>query len=60
MKAQMRYANNLGASYVVIVGDREVEQGLASVKSLAEGGSQDEVSLRASSIAGYLENPGNQ
>ena len=60
MKAQMRYANNLGASYVVIVGDREVEKGLASVKSLAEGGSQDEVSLSASSIAGYLENPGNQ
>ena len=60
MKAQMRYANNLGASYVVIVGDREVEQGLASVKSLAEGGSQDEVPLSASSIAGYLENPGKQ
>jgi len=54
MKAQMRYANNLGAMNVVILGDREVEQGVASVKSLAEGGGQAEVALDANSIAVHV------
>ena len=54
MKAQMRYANNLGAANVVILGDREVEQGVATVKGLAEGGGQAEVALDAESIAQHV------
>ena len=54
MKAQMRYANNLGAANVVILGDREVEQGVATVKGLAEGGGQAEVALNAESIAQHV------
>ncbi|MCH8231030.1 MAG: histidine--tRNA ligase, partial [Chloroflexi bacterium] len=54
MKAQMRYANNLGAANVVILGDREVERGVATVKDLAEGGGQAEVALDAESIAQHV------
>jgi histidyl-tRNA synthetase len=60
MKAQMRYANNQNAANVVILGDREVESGVASVKSLAEGGAQAEVSLDAASIAEHVRSTGNQ
>ena len=54
MKAQMRYANNLGAANVVILGDREVERDVATVKDLAEGGGQAEVALDAESIAQHV------
>jgi histidyl-tRNA synthetase len=60
MKAQMRYANQQNASNVVILGDREVENGVASVKSLGEGGEQAEVKLDAASIAEHVRSTGNQ
>ena len=60
MKAQMRYANQQNASNVVILGDREVESGVASVKSLGEGGDQAEVKLDAVSIAEHVRSTGNQ
>jgi histidyl-tRNA synthetase len=60
MKAQMRFANNQNAANVVILGDREVEQGVASVKSLADGGGQSEVALDAASIAKHVRSSGNQ
>jgi histidyl-tRNA synthetase len=60
MKAQMRYANNQNAANVVIIGDREVENGVASVKSLTEGGDQSEVALDAASIAAHVRSTGNQ
>ena len=60
MKAQMRFANNIGAANVVILGDREVEQGVAQVKSLAEGGGQSEVSLNAESISSFVRSDENQ
>jgi histidyl-tRNA synthetase len=60
MKAQMRYANQQNASNVVILGDREVESGVASVKSLGEGGDQAEVALDAQSIAKHVRSTGDQ
>ena len=51
----MLYANNIGAAYVVILGDREIERGVAQVKSLAEGGGQSEVTLDASEIARHVQ-----
>lgn len=60
MKAQMRYANNQNAANVVILGDREVENGVASVKSLTEGGDQSEVSLDAAAIAAHVRCTENQ
>jgi histidyl-tRNA synthetase len=60
MKAQMRYANSQNALNVVILGDREVENGVASVKSLGEGGAQSEVTLDAAAIAEHVRSTGNQ
>lgn len=60
MKAQMRFANQQNASNVVILGDREVENGVASVKSLGEGGDQAEVKLDAASITEHVRSTGNQ
>jgi histidyl-tRNA synthetase len=60
MKAQMRFANQQNASNVVIIGDREVENGVASVKNLGEGGNQTEVSLDAASIANHIRPVGNE
>ena len=56
----MRYANNLGAANVVMLGDREGEQGVVQVKSLAEGGGQSEVAFDAESIAHFVRSLGNQ
>jgi histidyl-tRNA synthetase len=60
MKAQMRYANQQNASNVVIIGDREVENSVASVKNLVQGGGQSEVTLDAASIAEHVRAAGNQ
>ncbi len=60
MKAQMRYANNQNAANVVIIGDREVETGVASVKNLVDSGEQSEVALDATSIAAHVRSTGNQ
>ena len=37
LKAQMRYASNMNASYVVIIGDLELEKGVATVRNMATG-----------------------
>ncbi len=54
MRAQMRYANRSNANYAVIVGNREIEQGIAAVKPLQFGGDQLSVSLDADTIAKSL------
>jgi histidyl-tRNA synthetase len=45
LKAQMRRANKLGASYVLIVGDRELEEGTAVLRNL-ETKEQEEVPMQ--------------
>ena len=44
LKAQMRYASNVGAPQVLILGDREMAAGVASVRDMARG-TQEEVDL---------------
>ena len=44
VKAQMKYANKIGAKKVVIIGGDELEKGSANVKDMATGG-QTEVKL---------------
>jgi histidyl-tRNA synthetase len=44
LKAQMKYANKLHASYTLIIGDSEVESGKAQLRNM-ENGEQTEVSL---------------
>ncbi len=37
VKAQMKYANKIGADYTVVLGDSEIEAGVAKVKNMADG-----------------------
>ncbi|MGE5672921.1 MAG: histidine--tRNA ligase [Mycobacterium leprae] len=44
LKAQMKYAGKLGARYVLILGENEVNEGKAAVKNM-DAGTQEEVQL---------------
>ena len=44
LKAQMKYANKLGAEYTLILGDTEVESGKAQLRNMQDG-TQTEVAL---------------
>ncbi len=44
LKAQMKYANKIGAEYTLIIGDSEIDAGRAQLKNM-ENGSQTEVEL---------------
>ena len=44
LKAQMKYANKIGAEYTLIIGDSEIDAGRAQLKNMADG-SQTEVEI---------------
>lgn len=44
IKAQMKYANKIGSEYTVVLGDNEIESGVAKLKCMADG-TEAEVSL---------------
>ncbi len=44
LKAQMKYANKIGAGYTLIIGDSEIEAGRAQLRNMADG-TQTEVEL---------------
>ncbi len=46
VKAQMREANRLGATKVLMIGGEEYERGMATLKNMADG-SQEEISLES-------------
>lgn len=41
IKAQMKYANKIGAEYVVVIGDNELESGVVKLKNMASGEERD-------------------
>ena len=49
LKAQMKYANKIGAQYTLIIGDSEIEAGAAQLRNMLDG-TQTEVSLDTFSI----------
>jgi histidyl-tRNA synthetase len=49
LKAQMKYANKIGAAYTLIIGDSEIESGKAQLRNM-ENGEQTEVELDSFSI----------
>jgi histidyl-tRNA synthetase len=49
LKAQMKYANKLGAEYTLIIGDSEVESGRAQLRNMNDG-NQTEVELDSFTI----------
>ena len=50
----MRYANNQASENVLIIGDREVNQGTVSFKNLAADGVQQEIRRDAATIAEHI------
>jgi len=49
LKAQMKYANKKGARYTLIIGDSEIDAGIAQLRDM-ESGEQREVSLDSFSL----------
>ncbi len=49
VKAQMKYADKIGAKYVVVIGDDEIEKGVVVVKNMADG-STEEKSIESLSL----------
>ena len=41
LKAQMRYADKLGARYTLVIGDNELEAGMARLKDMESGECED-------------------
>lgn len=54
VKGQMRFADSSGARYVLVIGDRELERGVATLKPLT-GDGQREVALDPHEIADALK-----
>ncbi len=45
LKAQMKYADKIGAKYVLVVGDNELETGVATLKNMRDKDDRREVTL---------------
>lgn len=56
VKAQMKYANKLGANYTVIIGSQELEDNQAKVKNMDTG---EQTELALNQIAEYIINQSN-
>jgi histidyl-tRNA synthetase len=54
MRSQMRYANGLRARYALILGDRDLEAGVATLRPLVGDGDQVEVSLDVAAISSTI------
>ena len=46
LKAQMKYANKIGAKYTLIIGESEIDAGVAQLKNMSDG-SQTEVQINS-------------
>ena len=57
VKAQMKYADKTGALYTLVVGEEELKDGAANLKSMQNGGSIL-VKLEASAIADMIVKEG--
>jgi histidyl-tRNA synthetase len=54
MRSQMRYANGLRARYALILGDRDLEAGVATLRPLIGNGDQVEVPLDVAAISSTI------
>ncbi len=51
LKAQMKYANKLGARYTLVLGDNEIERGAAALKNMETG---EETDIRLDELVGFF------
>mgnify|MGYP002519783358 CR=1 FL=1 len=52
LRAQMKYADKIGAKYVVVLGDNEIESGVAKLKNM-KSGEQTEIKLDDSFVDNF-------
>lgn len=52
LKAQMKYADKIGAKYTVVIGDNEAESGIVEVKNMSTG---EKTSCKIDEIVMFLE-----
>ena len=52
LKAQMKYADKLGAEYTAVLGDNEIETGEVNVKNMTTG---EQTAVKLGALAGYLK-----
>ena len=55
VRSNMRYANQSGARYALILGQREVERGVATLKPLRTDDDQFQIALNANAIAARIK-----
>ena len=53
LKAQMKYADRAGASYIAVIGENETVSGTVRIKNLGTG-KENEIRLDAESVAGFI------
>lgn len=51
LRAQMKYADKLGAKYTIVLGDNEIDEGIAKLKDM-KNGEETEIAL-ATFVSGY-------
>ncbi len=54
LKSQMKYANSLGAEFVLILGEEEMRRGVILLRNMADG-SQREVALDPAALPGLVK-----
>lgn len=54
LRAQMKYADKIGAEYSMVLGDNEIEQGVAKLKNM-ETGEQTEIKLDESFAESFMK-----
>jgi histidyl-tRNA synthetase len=54
LKAQMKYADKIGAQYVLVVGDNELDSGVAQLKNMRDKDDRRDVELEK--LAEIIEN----
>jgi histidyl-tRNA synthetase len=52
VKAQLKYADKIGAEYCLVIGDDEVDNGVVSVKEMATGKSED---VKMDELVGFFD-----
>ena len=51
VKAQMKYANKIGAEYVIVLGDDEINSGQANIKNMETG---EQIPVALSGLTDYF------
>ena len=55
LKAQMKYADKTGAAFALVIGDNEIEAGVAQLKNLRDSDDKRDVAIDAEALANIIK-----